>query len=108
MTKIETQVMASVGVIYAVRKLLGPTALKLYALTLSLAGVTTFASVPSVLHNFQSVAVAGPGSVALFVVYAVLGTTIIVQFALAVGATAAISLFVSGVRAALSGRTATA
>jgi hypothetical protein len=104
MTKIETQVMASVGVIYAVRKFLSPTALKLYALVFSLAGIAVFASVPSVVHNFQSVAAGGPGSIALFVVYAVLGTTIIVQFALAVGATAAISLFVSGIRTAISNR----
>ncbi|HVV15261.1 MAG TPA: hypothetical protein VHD55_02605 [Candidatus Paceibacterota bacterium] len=108
MSKIETQVMASVGVIYAARALMSATAIKLYALVASFAGIVFFASVPHVAANFFSVAHSGPTSVVFFVVYAVLSTTVVVQFALAVGAAAAVSLFVSGVHSFLSGKAVTA
>ena len=108
MNKIEQQVMASVAVIYAVRALVSATALKFYALAVSTAGIVVFASVPHVLLNFESVASHGPASVAIFIVYAVLSTTVVIQFALAVGAAAFISLAVSGVRSFFSNKTVTA
>lgn len=104
MTKIEQQVMASVAVIYATRMLVSATALKLYALAVSAAGIAAFASIPNVLHNLELVASSGPANVVFFILYAVLGTTIVVQFALAVGAAAAVSLLVSAVRGVLPGR----
>ena len=108
MSKIETQVMGSVAVIYGARTLASATALRLYALVLSLVGIAYFASVPHVLFNFESVASHGPASVGVFIVYAVLSTTVVVQFALAVGAAAFISLAVSAVRRFFSNQTVTA
>ncbi|HVZ75674.1 MAG TPA: hypothetical protein VG934_00120 [Candidatus Paceibacterota bacterium] len=98
MRTIEERVMGTVGVIYIARILVSATALRLYALTLSLAGIVAFASVPHVFLNILVVAHSGPAGVAFYLLYAVLGTTLIIQLALAVGATAAVSLFVSLVR----------
>jgi hypothetical protein len=106
MSKIETQVMAGVTVIYAARRLTSATAIKLYALAASFAGIAIFASVPNVLHNIETVASSGPASVAFFIVYAILSTTIVVQFALAVGAAAFISLLVPGIRSFFGRRAA--
>ncbi|HWB33974.1 MAG TPA: hypothetical protein VG753_01465 [Candidatus Paceibacterota bacterium] len=108
MSTIEERVMGTVGAIYIARSLVSATALRMYALLVSLAGIIAFASVPHVVLNFLTVAHSGPGGVALFVLYAVLGTTIVVQLALAVGATAAVSLLVSFVRTSAARRTALA
>lgn len=105
-TDIERQVMASVGVIYAARTLASVTALKLYVLAFSAAGIAAFVSVPNVLQNFQAVIANGPDTAVFFVVSAILGTTLVVQCALAMGAVAALSLLVSGVRSVLGGRRA--
>lgn len=109
MTKIEQQVMAGVALIYTARALVSATALKLYALVASFGALVFFASVPNVLHNVQVVATnGGLPNVVLFIVYAILGTTIIVQFALAIGAVAFVSLLISGVRSFFVGKVATA
>lgn len=95
MSKIEEQVMGSVAVIYAARALFSITAFKVYALVLSLGGIVAFVSVPHVASNFVNVAQGGGvGSVALFVVSAVVSTTLLVQLALMVGAVAALLLVV--------------
>lgn len=84
--------MGSVSVIYAARKLRSVTAIKVYALLLSGAGLVTLVSVPNIAANFVKVAEGGVGSVAVFAVSAVLGTTLVVQLSLILGAFAAISL----------------
>ena len=92
MTNIEERVMGSVAVIYATRALLSMTALKVYALVLSAAGIVAFVSISNVATNFVNVAEGGVGSVAIFVVSAIVGTTLLVQLALAVGAVSAFLL----------------
>ncbi len=108
MSKIEKQVMGSVAVIYTARTLASATALKVYALVVSLAGVIAFASVPNVVLNFESVVLHSPSSAGIFIVYAVLSTTVVVQFALAVGAAAFVSLAVSAVKTFFTNQTVTA
>jgi uncharacterized membrane protein len=109
MSKIEERVMASVAVIYAVRKLASRTALKLYVLVLSLVGVVTLVSISNVTANFTNVAQNGVESVAAFLVAAVLGTTIMVQVALFLGTIAVFSLMVDAMRSfSSSSRTLTA
>jgi hypothetical protein len=78
--------MSAVAVIYLVRKALSPRALSLYALALSAAGVVAFVSVGSVLHNLFTVAAGGPANIAVFIISAVAGTTLLVQLSLFVGA----------------------
>ncbi len=92
MSNLEQKVMANVALIYTVRKMVGKTALKLYVMVLSILGITFFVSVPHVIENFSTVAHGGVGSVATFVLAAVLGTTIAVQLALVLSAAAAASL----------------
>ncbi len=84
-SKIEQQVMASVGVIYAARKLTSRFALSCYALALSFLGTAYFVSLPHVLENLTNVAGGGVGSIETFFVSAVLGTKFVVQIALLVG-----------------------
>ncbi len=98
MTTIEQRVMASVAVIHVGRTLVGATALKFYALVISVAGITTLVSVSNVATNFSNVAQGGAGSIATFLVSAVLATDIVVQLALALAALAAASLMVDMVR----------
>ncbi len=82
MTKIEQQVMASVAVIHTVRRLISFTALKVYVLAISFWGIVALVSVGSVAANFTNVAHGGVGSVAAFLVSAVLGTKLLVQLGL--------------------------
>lgn len=89
---IEERVMANVALVYATRLMLSRTALKLYALLGSAAGIVALVSISNVATNFVNVAQGGVGSVAVFTVSAVLGTTLIVQVALAVAAFSAVSL----------------
>lgn len=84
--------MANVVAIYAARTLVSATALKFYALVFSALGIAVFVSIPNVFANLVNVAGGGAGSVVFFVISAVLGTTLLVQLALALGAIAAISL----------------
>lgn len=89
---IEDRVMGNVAAIYAVRSLASATALKFYALIFSVGGMVSLVSLPNIAANFVNVAEGGAGSVAFFVVSAILGTTLVVQLALVMGAFAAISL----------------
>lgn len=97
-SNIEQRVMANVSLIYAGRILLSNTALKLYALVLSVIGIATFVSVSNVISNFVNSSQAGAGGMFFFTVSAVLGTTLVVQVALAVAAASALSLVVPVLR----------
>ena len=96
--KIEQQVMASVGVVHVARRLFNPLALKVYVLAFSVAGVATLVSLSHVGANFMTVESHGVLAVGIFFFSAVLGTSIIVQIALAVGALASVSLAADAVR----------
>lgn len=84
-SKIEQQVMAGVGVVYAARKLTSRFALECYALALSFAGAAYFVSLPHVAQNLFNVTSGGFPSVETFVLAAVLHTKLVVQIAMAVG-----------------------
>jgi uncharacterized membrane protein len=94
----EQKVMANVALIYTVRKMVGKTALKLYVILFSIIGITFFVSVPHVAENFSVVAQGGVGSIATFILAAVLGTTVGVQIALVLGTLALASLVADYVR----------
>jgi hypothetical protein len=104
-SKIERQVMASVGVIYTARKLTSRLALECYALALSFAGAAFFVSLPHVLQNLTQVAHGGIASIGVYFVSAVLGTKLVVQLALLVGACALIALGVDVARSSPPART---
>jgi hypothetical protein len=89
MTTIEKNVMANVALIYTMRRLLGPTALKLYVCVLCLWGVASLVWVAKVFENLAHVGAAGSLQ---FVIAAVLNTDVLVQLTLLVGALAAASL----------------
>lgn len=88
-SKIEQQVMASVGTIYLGRKLISATALKLYTLVVAAYALVQFTWVHKVFSNWAHVGLAGSWQ---FVTYAVLHTHLPVQIALVVLAVAGISL----------------
>ena len=88
-SKIEQQVMAGVGVIYAVRQLVSATALKLYVCAASLYGLVQLVWVHRVFENWTNVGLQGT---AQFVTSAVLNTHLPVQLTLLVLMFAGISL----------------
>lgn len=88
-SKIEQQVMAGVGVIYAVRQLISATALKLYVCVASLYGLVQLVWVHRVFENWTNVGLQGT---AQFVTSAVLNTHLPVQLTLLVLMFAGISL----------------
>jgi hypothetical protein len=92
MSNLEQKVMANVAMIYTARKMASKTALKLYVLTLSLAGIVFLVSLPHIADNFAHVAGGGVGSIAAFVLTAVISTTLIVQIALLLSAAAFVSI----------------
>jgi uncharacterized membrane protein len=98
MTKIEQQVMASVVLLHTARRLVSRTALKVYTLAISFWGVVALVSIGNVTANFTNVAQGGVGSVAIFLVSAILGTTLLVQLALLLAALAAASIFTDVIR----------
>jgi hypothetical protein len=75
---IEKKVMASVGTIYAARKLTGVTAVRLYVLCASLIAIATLVSVPDVIANLMQVRLGDTGT---FVLSAILNTKLLVQLA---------------------------
>lgn len=93
-TKIERQVMASIAIVYAVRKATSRIALECYALVLSFAGAAVFVSLPHVAANLSNVASGGIVSIGAFFISAVLGTKLIVQLALLVGISALVLMAV--------------
>lgn len=99
-SKIERNVMASVGAVYFGRVLTGTTALKVYAFILSMWVVGRLVWVSKVFANFVEVEKGGFASMSSFVLYAVEHTHLGVQIALLVAAAAFISLAVQALRAA--------
>jgi len=97
-SKIERQVMASVGAVYFARTLTGTTALKVYAFILSMWVVGRLVWVSKVFANFVTVEKGGLGAVSNFVWYAVEHTHLGVQLALLVAGVAVVSLAVEAVR----------
>src|SRR3989338_946384 len=89
-SKIEQQVMAGVGVVYAFRQLTGATALKLYVCALSLYGIGRLVWVSRVWENLAHV---GVQNSLQFAVSAIINTHLPVQIALAVLVFAGFSLF---------------
>ncbi|OGC87671.1 hypothetical protein A3D70_01175 [Candidatus Adlerbacteria bacterium RIFCSPHIGHO2_02_FULL_54_18] len=101
-SKIEQQVMAGVGVIYATRQLVSATALKLYVCALSLYGLAQLVWVARVWENFSQV---GLQHSLQFVLSAVLNTHLPVQIALSVLIFVGFSLLLDFVRSTFSPRT---
>lgn len=94
----EQQVMGSIAVVYAARRFANPFMLKLYALALSAVGIVALVSLSHVGANFIAAGHHGVPAVAIFLFSAVLGTSIMVQIALAVGAGASLSLLADAAR----------
>ncbi len=94
-SRIEQQVMAGVGVIYAVRQLLSATALKLYVCALSLYGLVQLVWVHRVFENWANVGLQGSLQ---FATSAVLNTHLAVQLTLVVLVVAGVSLFLDFAR----------
>lgn len=99
-SKIEQQVMAGVGVIYAARKATSRFAFECYGLALSVAGAAYFVSLPNVFANFTHVMQGGLPSTATFIVAAIAGTKLVVQIAVAIGGVALLAMAVDLVRSA--------
>ena len=95
--------MASVAIIYAVRKLVSIEALICYALLVSLFSISFLVSVPHVLENFSYVAHGGVPSIVVFLESAVTRTTLFVQLGLLVAIFSVGSLFTRFLRV-FSGR----
>ncbi len=76
---IEQRVMAGVGVMYLVRRLVRPRALKVYILAASLITMVSLVSLPHILANLLAVGIAGLPDFALT---AVLRTGVAVQIGL--------------------------
>lgn len=99
MSSIERRVMASVGVIYIAHAITGITALKVYALILSVWGIGRLVWVSRVFDNFFMVEKHGLGAISNYLLVALEHTNIAVQLTLFVAALAFVSLLVDFVRA---------
>lgn len=100
-SKIEQQVMASVGVIYAARQLLSATAVKLYVCVLCLYGIAQLVWVERVWSNLAQVGLSGVGH---FTLSALTHTDSIVQITLTALVVAGMSLLLDFTRTLASGR----
>ncbi len=90
--------MASVGTIYTWRMLTSLTALKIYALILSIWAIGRLVWVSKVFDNFMQVEKNGIGAIINYLLYAVEHTHLAVQVTLLVAALAAASLLVDAIR----------
>ncbi|HEV7449758.1 MAG TPA: hypothetical protein VGP13_04460 [Candidatus Paceibacterota bacterium] len=97
-SKIEQQVMASVGVIYTARAVVSATAFKLYALVASVWVLGALVWVARVEENLFNAMNGGVLAVGNFVLYAVTHTSLPVQMVLLVAALAFVSLALDLVR----------
>ncbi len=97
-SKIEQQVMASVGVIHTARRMVSATALKVYTLVASVYALGILVWVSRVGENLAQVMNGGVLAVGNFVLYAVLHTTFVVQAVLLVATLALVSLALDLVR----------
>ncbi len=91
-TKIEQQVMASVGVIHTARRMVSATALKVYTLVASVYALGILVWVSRVGENLAQVMNGGVLAVGNFVLYAAMHTSVAVQATLVVAAIAFFSL----------------
>ncbi len=91
MTTIEQNVMASVRVIYVLRRLTSATALKLYVCAASLWGIGQLVFVSKVFENLSHVGTTGSLQFALAAFF---NTELMVQLVLLAATLAVISLFV--------------
>jgi hypothetical protein len=76
MSKVKQQVMASVLVVYAMRKALSVYALKAYALAVALSAIFFTVSVPHILTNMMHAGLLNTGS---FLISAFVATSLTVQ-----------------------------
>jgi len=93
-SKIERQVMASVGVIYTARKLVSRTAIEIYVLAASALALWQLVWVHKVFDNFFAVEKNGIGSTLNYVATAVGHTNPAVQLTLFIAAAAFVMLMV--------------
>lgn len=103
-SKIEQQVMASVGVIHTARRAVSMTALKVYALVASVYALGILVWVSQVQANFLSAMNGGVLAVGNFVLTAVMHTTFVVQAVLLVAIVALVSLAIDLARTLSSQR----
>lgn len=91
-SKIEQQVMASVGVIHTARRAVSATAFKVYALVASVYALGILVWVSEIQANLLQVMNGGVLAVGNFVLYAILHTSVAVQATLAIAVLAFFSL----------------
>src|SRR6185312_5627687 len=99
------QVMASVGVMYTARILTSMTALKIYALILSVWGLGRLVWVSKIFENFFTVEKHGFGAILNYLFVAVEHTNVLVQIILVVAALAFVSLLVDIAKSVSTPRT---
>ncbi len=104
-SRIEQQVMASVGVIYTARKLVSRTAIELYVLAASTIALWQLVWVHKVFDNFFAVERNGMGSTLNYVATAVGHTNLAVQLTLFVAAAAFVMLMVDLAKSGENSRT---
>ena len=97
-TTIEERVMANVGTIYVGRTLTGTTALKVYALILSVWMLGRLVWVAKISQNFWNIEKHGLGSLSNYFVYSLEHTHLAVQLTLLVAAVAFVGLIIDTVR----------
>jgi hypothetical protein len=100
MSTIKTRVMSAVFMIRAFRMAKSPTALKAYALILSVWGISRLVWVSKVFENFSMAQKAGIDTAANYLLYAVEHTHLGVQVMLLVAIVVGFSLFSDALRAA--------
>jgi hypothetical protein len=97
-SKIEQQVMASVGVVYGVKQLVSATAIKLYVLVASVWTLGALVWVARIEQNFMTALQGGLPKTLTYIEVALTHTSLYVQLALIVAAVAGISFIVDMVR----------
>jgi hypothetical protein len=101
-SKIERQVMASVAVVYTVRKLISRTAIELYVLALATVAMWRLVWVHRVLQNFSTEQRYGLSATGNYLLVAVEHTQVAVQLTLLVAACAFVALVLDFARSAAS------
>jgi hypothetical protein len=97
-SRIEQQVMAGVGVVYALRQLTSRVALECYALAAAGIALWQLTWVHKVAANFLNVEHQGLGAMGTYLSYAVVHTHPATQISLVVAAAAGIALIVDATR----------
>ena|SRR6185437_5962240 len=97
-SRIEEQVMASVGVVYTARLLFSRVALECYALAAAAVVLWQLTWVHKVFANLATVGHEGAGAVGQYLSYAFLHTHLATQLALIVALAASIALVIDAAR----------